>query len=68
MQVVLFTVTTVGPGGHVEAAADKPGIRIDAPTMEELHHEARDALIKRFGMSHIAYRVVISNGFSRVSG
>jgi hypothetical protein len=35
--------------------------------MEELHHEARDALIERLGVSHVAYRIVINNGMEALS-
>jgi hypothetical protein len=56
MREVLFRVLSERPG-HLEAQADSLPIRIAAPTLEELQHEARDALIERMGPSHCAYRV-----------
>ena len=32
-------------------------LRIAAPSLEELHHEARDALIRHLGPAHATYRV-----------
>jgi hypothetical protein len=34
-------------------------VRIAAPTLEELQHEAREALIEHFGPAHCTYRVRI---------
>lgn len=58
MREVLFRVLVERPG-HLTAQADDPSVRIEAPSLEELHHEAREALIKHFGAAHSAYRVRI---------
>jgi len=52
----VFRVLAERPG-HLEAQADTMPIHITAPTLEELQHEAREALIKHFGPAHCAYRV-----------
>ncbi len=67
MQVIRFSVTGVDTSGKVEALAEKPLIKICASSMEELHHEAREALIDQLGACHVAYRIVINNGLARVS-
>ena len=57
MREVQFRVLSARPG-HLEAEADVPEIRrITAPTLEELHHEAREALIDQYGAAHGVYRV-----------
>jgi hypothetical protein len=56
MREVVFRLEAERPG-HLEASADGLPIRITAPTLEELQHEARDALIEHFGPTHCAYRV-----------
>ena len=33
-----------------------PKLRIDASSLEELQHEARDALIQHYGPAHVGYR------------
>lgn len=46
--------------GGLEAEARLPGgdrVVVAAASLEELHHEARDVLIERFGPAHVAYRV-----------
>jgi len=43
--------------GHLEAQAETLPIRITAPTLEELQHEARDALIEHLGPAHCTFRV-----------
>lgn len=58
MREILFRLVAEGPG-HLEAQADGFAIRITAPTLEELHHEAREALIQQLGPAHCAYRVRI---------
>jgi hypothetical protein len=45
--------------GHLEARSYIPALQIAAPTLEELQHEAREALIEHFGPAHCAYRVRI---------
>ena len=56
MQDVVFRVLAERPG-HLEAQAEALPIQISAPTLEELQHEAREALITHFGPAHCAYRV-----------
>jgi len=56
MQEVVFRVLAERPG-HLEAKAESLPIQISAPTLEELQHEAREALITHFGPAHCAYRV-----------
>lgn len=56
MREVVFRVMSDGPG-QLEAQAETLPIRIAAPTLEELQHEAREALIQHLGPAHCAYRV-----------
>lgn len=57
MREIQFRVVSERPG-HLEAQADVPTIRpIAAPTLEELQHEAREALIEHYGPAHGVYRV-----------
>jgi hypothetical protein len=56
MQEVVFRVLAERPG-HLEAQAESLPIQISAPTLEELQHEAREALIGHLGPAHCAYRV-----------
>lgn len=57
MREVEFRVLSERPG-HLEAVADVPAIRrIAAPSLEELQHEAREALIEHFGPAHGVVRV-----------
>ncbi|GDX77623.1 hypothetical protein LBMAG41_27020 [Cyanobium sp.] len=56
MREVVFRVLAERPG-HLEAQAESLPIRITAPTLEELQHEAREALIQYMGPAHCAYRV-----------
>jgi hypothetical protein len=56
MQEVVFRVLAERPG-HLEAQAESLPIQISAPTLEELQHEAREALITHLGPAHCAYRV-----------
>jgi hypothetical protein len=58
MREVVFRVLAERPG-HLEAQADSLPIRIAAPTLEELQHEAREALIEHVGPAHCTYRVRI---------
>ena len=58
MREVVFRVLVERPG-HLTAQADDPSVRIEAPSLEELHHEAREALIRHFGPAHTAFRVRI---------
>ena len=56
MREVVFRVLAERPG-HLEAQAETLPIRITAPTLEELQHEAREALIEHMGPAHCAFRV-----------
>ncbi len=64
MREIVFRVLAERPG-HLEAqavgAAFSAGvtlpIRITAPTLEELQHEAREALIEHLGPAHGTVRV-----------
>jgi hypothetical protein len=56
MREVVFRVQVERPG-HLEAQAESLPIRITAPTLEELQHEAREALIEHLGPAHCAYRL-----------
>jgi len=65
MREVQFVVLSERPG-YLEAQADVPAIRrIMAPTLEELQHEAREALIDHYGPAHGVYRVRIQRNLSR---
>lgn len=56
MRDVVFQIHT-NPAGGLKATAQPQGLTITAPSLEELQHEARDALIDHFGPAHVAYRV-----------
>jgi hypothetical protein len=56
MQDVLFELISDQPGRLV-AVARQQHLQISATNLEELQHEAREALISHFGPSHVAYRV-----------
>lgn len=56
MREIVFRVLTER-SGQLEAQAEGLPIHICAPTLEELQHEAREALIHHFGPAHCAYRV-----------
>jgi hypothetical protein len=58
MREIVFVVTAEQPG-RIEAKARERGLVVEAPTLEELHHEARDALISQVGPSHGTYRIRI---------
>jgi transketolase N-terminal domain/subunit len=60
MREIVFHVLSDTPGYlHAEACVvpTLQTIRITATSLEELQHEARDAVIKHLGHSHGAYRV-----------
>lgn len=63
MREVVFRLEAVLPG-HLEAQAETLSIRITAPTLEELQHEAREALIEHLGPAHCAFRVRVRRGSS----
>lgn len=56
MREVVFRILAERPG-HLEAQADTLPIHISAPTLEELQHEAREALIDHLGPAHCTVRV-----------
>ncbi len=56
MREVVFRVLAERPG-HLEAQAESLPIHITAPTLEELQHEAREALIELMGPAHGTVRV-----------
>ncbi|MCP9887835.1 hypothetical protein KBY96_07810 [Cyanobium sp. ATX 6A2] len=56
MREVVFRVVRERPG-QLDAQAETLPIRIAAPTLEELQHEAREALINHFGPAHCTVRV-----------
>ena len=58
MREIVFLVTAEQPG-RIEATVPERGLVVEAPTIEELHHEARDALIRQVGPSHGTYRIRI---------
>jgi hypothetical protein len=58
MREVVFRVVAER-SGHLEARAESLPLRIAAPTLEELQHEAREALIEHLGPAHCTYRVRI---------
>ena len=64
MREVVFRLLVEGPG-LLTAQADAPSVRIEAPSLEELHHEAREALIREFGAAHSAFRVRIRRNRSQ---
>lgn len=55
MREVVFQLRVDHPGALI-AKADSPAIHITAPSLEELHHEAREALIQHFRPAHATYR------------
>ena len=61
MREVVFRVDAERPG-HLEAKAETLPIRITAPTLEELQHEAREALIEHMGPAHCTVRVRVRRG------
>jgi hypothetical protein len=58
MRDVVFQVLSERQG-HLEARAMELPLGIAAASLEELQHEAREALIDHFGPAHCAYRVRI---------
>ena len=58
MREVVFRVLIERPG-HLEARADGSGLRISAPTLDELHHEAREVVIDQYGPAHCTVRIRI---------
>ena len=61
MREIVFRVLLERPG-RLEAEADTLPIRIRAASLEELHHEAREALIALLGPVHGTVRVRLRRG------
>ena len=61
MRDVVFRLEAERPG-HLEARAETLRIHISAPTLEELQHEAREALIEHRGPAHRTVRVRVRRG------
>ncbi len=61
MREIVFRVLAERPG-HLEAQAETLPILITAPTLEELQHEAREALIEHLGPAHCTVRVRVRRG------
>jgi len=61
MREVVFRLEAERPG-HLEARAEGLAIHITAPTLEELQHEAREALIEHLGPAHGTVRVRVRRG------
>jgi hypothetical protein len=54
MREIVFRVLAERPG-HLEAQAETLPILITAPTLEELQHEAREAVIEHLGPAHCTF-------------
>ena len=61
MREVVFRVDPAG-AGPLRATAEQLPLTIEAPSLEELQHEAREALIEHFGAAHVSIRVRIRHG------
>jgi hypothetical protein len=61
MREVVFRVLAERPG-QLDATAESLPIHISAPSLEELQHEAREALIEHLGPAHCTYRVRVRRG------
>ncbi len=59
MREIVFRVLSES-NGLIEAETEDQTMRVCAPSLEDLHHEAREALINRFGPAHCAYKVRFS--------
>lgn len=58
MREIVFRVTAEQPG-RIRAIVQDRGLVVEAPSLEELHHEAREALIRQVGPAHGTYRIRI---------
>jgi len=58
MREIVFRVLSDRPG-LIEAIAEDRPLFITAASLEELHHEAREALIEHLGAAHSTFRVRI---------
>jgi hypothetical protein len=62
MREVVFHVLQETPG-HLQARSDD-GLQITAASLEELHLEAREALMQHLGPAHVAFRIRLSRSRS----
>jgi hypothetical protein len=67
MREIVFRVLSDRPG-QIEATAENRPITITAASLEELHHEAREALIDHLGPAHSTFRVRIHRPAPAVPG
>jgi hypothetical protein len=58
MREIAFQVLSDQPG-RLQAWAEREGLSITANSHEDLHHEAREALIAHFGSAHSTVRIRI---------
>jgi hypothetical protein len=65
MREIVFRVQERN-GGNLRACAEHLPLTIEAATLEELQHEAREVLIHHFGPSHVAYRVRLRRPSNRI--
>jgi hypothetical protein len=56
MREIVFRVVQE-PGGILRARSLQPQLQIRAASLEDLHHEAREALIGHYGSAHSTVRV-----------
>lgn len=67
MREIAFQVLSDQPG-RLEALAEPEGLCISAGSLEDLHHEAREALIAHLGGSHGTVRIRIRPLLKRSRG
>ena len=67
MKEVVFRVLN-DQQGELEARAEQQPITIRASNLEELQHEAREALMRHFGASHVVYRVRLRRHVRQATG
>ena len=67
MKEVVFRVLN-DQQGELEARAEQQPITIRASNLEELQHEAREALMRHFGASHVVYRVRLRRPVRQAAG
>lgn len=58
MREIAFQVLSDQPG-RLQARAEREGLSISANSLEDLHHEAREALIAHLGSAHGTVRIRI---------
>jgi hypothetical protein len=57
MRTVVFNASRSLNQNCYKTVSKQPPLQIAAPTMEELHIEARDILIQKLGPIHVAFRI-----------